>query len=230
MFKTITIAAFLFVIMSSFMHPSPKNKAKGFVKIFDGKTTNGWHTYNKQAAGSAWNVEDGALHLDPTAKEGKGNLMSDEAYENYHLKYQWKIAANGNSGLLFNVAEDPKYAEPYFTGPEMQVLDNNGHPDGKIIKHRAGDLYDLISCSKETVKPVGEWNKAEIILNNGDLTFILNGETVVHTTMFSDDWKAMVAKSKFKQWPDFGTYKTGKICLQDHGNEVWYRNIKIKKL
>ena len=91
-------------------------------------------------------------------------------------------------------------------------------------------MYDLISCSKETVKPVGEWNKAEIILNNGDLTFILNGEKVVHTTMFGADWKTMVAKSKFKEWADFGTYKKGKLCLQDHGNEVWFRDIKIKKL
>jgi hypothetical protein len=108
----------------------------------------------------------------------------------------------------------------------MQVLDNDGHADGKIMKHRAGDLYDLISCSKETVKAVGEWNKAEIILNNGDLTFMLNGEKVVHTTMFGDEWKAMVAKSKFKQWADFGTAQKGKICLQDHGDDV-FSNIEI---
>ncbi len=207
-----------------------KNTAKGFVKIFDGKTTKGWHTYNKTEAGGAWKVEAGALHLDATTKEGRGNLVTDNDYENYHLKYEWKISKNGNSGLLFNVIENTKYSEPYFTGPEMQVLDNDGHPDGKIIKHRAGDLYDLIACSKETVKPVGEWNKAEIILNNGDLTFILNGEKVVHTTMFDDNWKAMVAKSKFKQWADFGTAKKGKLCLQDHGDEVWYRNIEIKQL
>ncbi len=229
MFKLLTIAAGVLFVATSFT-PSPKNNAKGFVKIFDGKSTKGWHTYNKKEAGSAWKVEAGALHLDATAKEGRGNLVTDESYENYHLKYEWKISPNGNSGLLFNVVEDAKYNEPYFTGPEMQVLDNDGHPDGKIIKHRAGDLYDLISCSKETVKPVGEWNKAELILNNGDLTFILNGEKVVHTTMFGDDWKAMVAKSKFKQWADFGTAKKGKLCLQDHGNEVWYKNIEVKKL
>ncbi|MBC7652217.1 MAG: DUF1080 domain-containing protein [Deinococcales bacterium] len=230
MFKTIIIAAFLLVIITGFTLHTPKNKAKGFVKIFDGKTTKGWHNYNKNSAGAGWKVDNGSLHLDPTVKEGRGNLITDAAYENYHLRYQWKISAKGNSGLLFNVAEDAKYSEPYFTGPEMQVLDNDGHADGKIIKHRAGDLYDLISCTKETVKPVGEWNKAEIILNNGDLTFILNGEKVVHTTMFGDDWKAMVAKSKFKQWADFGTYKKGKLCLQDHGDEVWYRNIEVKQL
>ncbi len=230
MFKTISIAAFLLIIITGFTFHTPKNKARGFKKIFDGKTTKGWHNYNKTTAGAAWKVDKGCLYLDPSVKEGRGNLITDAEYENYHLRYQWKISAKGNSGLLFNVAEDPKYSEPYFTGPEMQVLDNDGHADGKIIKHRAGDLYDLISCTKETVKPVGEWNKAELILNNGDLTFILNGEEVVHTTMFGDDWKAMVAKSKFKGWADFGTFKKGKLCLQDHGDEVWYRKIEVKQL
>ena len=229
MYNKLTIAGCALIVIFGFTTIS-KTTTKGFVKIFDGKTTKGWHTYNKIGAGSAWEVSGGAIHLNATAKEGRGNLVTNNAYENYHLRYEWKISANGNSGLLFNVIEDAKYSEPYFTGPEMQVLDNDGHPDGKIIKHRAGDLYDLIACSKETVKPVGEWNKAEIILNNGDLTFVLNGEKVVHTTMFGDDWKAMVAKSKFKQWADFGTAKKGKLCLQDHGNEVWFRNIEIKQL
>jgi hypothetical protein len=230
MYSKLTIACCALFIIFGFTTLSKNTAKKGFVKIFDGKTTKGWHCYNKTTVGAAWKVEDGALHLDAATKEGRGNLVSDAAYENYHLKYEWKISLKGNSGLLFNVVEDAKYSEPYFTGPEMQVLDNDGHADGKIIKHRAGDLYDLISCSKETVKPVGEWNKAEIILNNGALTFILNGEKVVHTTMFGDEWKAMVAKSKFKQWADFGTAKKGKICLQDHGDDVWYRNIEIKQL
>jgi hypothetical protein len=112
----------------------------------------------------------------------------------------------------------------------MQVLDNAGHDDGKIIKHHAGDLYDLISCSQETVKPVGEWNQVEIISNNGKLDFILNGTNVVSTTMWDDNWKKLVAGSKFKDMPDFGTYKKGRIALQDHGNMVSYRNIMIKKL
>ena len=113
---------------------------------------------------------------------------------------------------------------------EMQVLDNNGHPDAKIPKHRAGDLYDLISCSKETVKPAGEWNLAEIKAEKGKLEFFLNGENVVTTTLWDENWKKLVAGSKFKAWPGFGTYTKGKIGLQDHGNTVWYRNVMIKKL
>ncbi len=112
----------------------------------------------------------------------------------------------------------------------MQVIDSEGHEDAKIIKHRTGDLYDLISVSKETVKLVGQWNTAEIIANNGNLRFNLNGEQVVNTTMWDDAWRTMLANSKFKDMQGFGTYKKGKIALQDHGDDVWYRNIKIRKL
>jgi hypothetical protein len=207
----------------------------GWQLLFDGKTTNGWHTYGKQTAGNAWKVENGTLYLDADAKKNAqaegGDMVTNEEYENFHLKVDWKISPKGNSGIIFLVNEDSmKYKNTYNTGPEMQVLDNNGHPDAKIIKHRAGDLYDLVSVSKETVKPVGEWNTAEIISNNGNLRFNLNGEQVVNTTMWDDAWRTMLANSKFKDMEGFGTYKKGKISLQDHGDNVWYRNIKIRKL
>ncbi len=208
---------------------------KNWVNLFDGKTTKGWHSYGKATAGEAWKTENGTLYLDTTKKDGwqttGGDLCTDEAYENFHLSLEWKIASNGNSGIIFLINEDtPKYQYSWHTGLEMQVLDNNGHSDGKIIKHRAGDLYDLIKCSKETVKPVGEWNVAEIVCNNGKLNLFLNGTNVVTTILWDDNWANLKANSKFKSMPGFSNYKKGKIALQDHGNMVWYRNIKIKQL
>lgn len=211
-------------------------KKDGWQLLFDGASTKGWHSYGETTAGKAWKVDSGAIHLDASVKAdgkvvGGGDLTTDSAYDNFHLKLEWKIDTNSNSGLIFYVNEDTaKYKKSYETGPEMQVLDNKGHPDAKIIRHRAGDLYDLISCTKETVKPALQWNAAEIKSLNGKLELWLNGENVVSTTLWDDNWRAMLANSKFKQWADFGTFKKGKICLQDHGDNVWYRNIKIRKL
>lgn len=213
-----------------------QQKTEGWQLLFDGQSTKGWHKYGGAPVGSAWKVADGTLYLDSTIKENwqikdGGDIVSDEEFDNFHLKVEWKIAKDGNSGIIFYIHEDTaKYKWPWETGPEMQVLDNAGHPDSKITKHRAGDLYDLISSSQETVKPAGEWNLAEIKCLNGKLDFFLNGTNVVSTTMWDDAWKKMVAGSKFVKMPDFGTYKKGKIGLQDHGNTVWFRNVMIKKL
>lgn len=195
-----------------------------------------WHNYNKPGKiGPAWSLNNGVLHLDASNKEnwqvnGGGDIVYKETFTDFHLKVEWKIAPNGNSGIMFNVHEDPSIPYPWQTGPEMQVLDNAGHPDAKINKHRAGDLYDLISCSKETVKPAGEWNLAEIVSNKGKLTFFLNGEKVVSTTQWDEGWKNLIAGSKFRDMPGFGTYKGGKIALQDHGDNVWFRNVMIRRL
>lgn len=205
--------------------------------VFDGKTLTGWHTYGKTEPGSAWSVDDsGAIHLKPADSkgyqtQGGGDLVTNDEYENFDLQLDWKIVKNGNSGIIFYINEDTtKYKESWNTGLEMQVLDNNGHPDAKIIKHRAGDLYDLITSKPETVKPAGEWNHVEIKADNGKLDFYLNGQNTLSTTLWDDNWKKLVAGSKFKTMPDFGTFKKGHIALQDHGNEVWYKNIVIKKL
>lgn len=215
--------------------PIKKKQEKGFKPLFDGRTTNGWHTYNKTGIGSAWKVEEGTLHFDPSNKEngrvvGGGDIVTDEEFENFHLKLEWKVAPGANSGVMFYVKEDPSLPYSFHSGPEMQVLDNAAHPDAKIFKHRAGDLYDLVPCSTETVKPAGEWNLAEIIANKGTLELKLNGTTVVKTTYGDEAWKKLVAGSKFKSIPAFGTFTKGRICLQDHGDKVWYRNIVIKTL
>jgi hypothetical protein len=212
-----------------------QKQEKGWIQLFDGKTLNGWHNYGNKPAAAVWTVQDGVITYDKSKRE-KGlkisnDLVTDKEYENFHFKYDWKIAANGNSGLIFWVQEDSsKHKQTYHTGPEMQVLDNDGHSDGKINKHRAGNLYDLVAGKEGAVKPVGEWNTAEIIANKGKLEFILNGVSVLTTTYGDDNWKQMIAGSKFKEWPEFGTVFKGHFALQDHGNDVWFRNIMIKKL
>lgn len=206
---------------------------KVFKPLFDGKTTKGWHVYGKKSAGKAWKAESGILHFDSkAANNGQGgDLVTDGEFRDFHLKLDWRIAKDGNSGIIFYVSENPlKYQNTYSTGLEMQILDNTGHPDGKILKHRAGDLYDLIQSRSEPVKQAGEWNTAEIISRKRKLTLILNGVIVVETVLWDDSFKNIVAGSKFADWPDFATFNKGKIALQDHGNDVWFRNIMIKEL
>lgn len=211
---------------------------KEWTSLFDGKTTNGWHTYGKDAVGEAWKVVDGTLMLDPSNKQGwqikgGGDIVSNESYGDFHLQLEWKISSKGNSGVIFFVQDEPKkYNYIWYTGPEMQVLDNDGHADGKIIKHRAGNLYDLVAGVEGAVKPVGEWNLVDIINEKGTLTLKLNGVTTVTTTLGDDAWKNLIKNSKFSKGesPDFGKIFTGHIGLQDHGDQVWYRNIRIQRL
>ena len=203
-------------------------KSEGWQLLFDGQSKNGWHSYNKKGNLDDWKVENGTLVLNSTKKDD--DIVTDEEFENYHLKVDWNISEGGNSGIIFSLKESPQYDRSYKTGPEQQVLDNERHSDAKIPKHRAGDLYDLIACSTEVVKPAGQWNTAEIIKNKDSLTFKLNGTTTVQTKMYDDNWKKMIAASKFKEWKTFGTFRKGAIALQDHGDKVMYRNIKLRKL
>jgi Domain of Unknown Function (DUF1080) len=213
---------------------SKAEKKEGWQLLFDGTSKKGWHIFQGKSDGSAWTVSEGMLMLDPKSKKdwqtiGGGDIITDAAYENYHLSLEWKISPKGNSGIIFGIQDLPKYEHSWHTGMEMQILDNDGHGDGKIVKHRAGNLYDLIAASSEPVKPVGDWNKAEIKVINGKLDLYLNGVNIVSTQLWDENWKALVAGSKFKSMPDFASFKSGHIGLQDHGDPVWFRNIKIKK-
>ncbi len=212
-------------------------KAAGWELLFNGKDLSSWRNFKKQTVGSGWIINDGAMHLNSqqnpdgtwSAKDG-GDLITKNEYENFELKLEWKIGPCGNSGIMFNVVEDDKYDHVWLTGPEMQVLDNTCHPDTKYPTHRAGDLYDMIECKYVVVKPAGEWNQIRLISNNGKMEHWLNGHKVVEYEMHTQEWKEMVAKSKFRDMEDFGLAKKGHISLQDHSDKVWYKNIKIRKL
>ena len=223
---------------------------EGWKLLFDGKTTNGWHTYLKPGTiGKKWYAKDGALvfegrqrfeffvagrkvEIGPMDKvaDGGEDIVSDEAFENFELNLEWKISKGGNNGLFYMVKELDQYNEVWKTSPEMQVMDNMGHKDGLIYKHRAGDLYDLIAADPIRVKPFGTWNKVRIIKNNGKVEHWLNGTKVVSYDINSPEWTDMISRSKFADLPDFATPGPGKIAFQDHDNEVHYKNIKIKVL
>ena len=211
-----------------------KEKKEGWKLLFDGQTTKGWHTYLRDTVGSKWQVKDGALVFDPTQPDnGGGDIVTNEVYENYELQLQWKISKGGNSGIIFDVQEDPQFNATYLTGPEMQVLDNIDAEDNKKPNHLAGCLYDMSGdASVSKPNPVGEWNQVRLIQNNGHLTFWLNGIKTFDGQIGSPEWNAMVANSKFKNkafW-NFAKVAKGKIALQQHPGSSGWRNIKIRQL
>jgi len=213
---------------------SAKEKAAGWNLIFDGASTDGWHAYGSRTIGTAWKVANGAIWLD-NKNDGQpksgGDIITDKEYSNFEVQIDWRISKAGNSGICIFILENKdKYKYMWGTGPEIQIVDNAGHPDGKIFKHQAGDLYDLIPAKSHAENPPLEWNHYLIRCVNGKLDVYLNEVLVVSTTMWNDSWKALIANSKFKGSSDFGTYKKGHIGLQDHGDDVWFRNIKIREL
>jgi len=212
-------------------------KADGWKLLFDGETTNGWRNFKQQDIGSSWKVIDGTLTLDSKKRDdgswqaaNGGDIITEGTYKDYDLRLEWKIAPCGNSGVIFNAVEADQYDYVWNTGPEMQILDNTCHPDARFDTHRAGCLYDLLAPEYETVKPAGQWNKMRIHSKEGKVKFWLNGRQVISFEMFTPEWNKMIQNSKFKDMPDFGQAKEGHISLQDHGDPVWFRNIKIKEL
>lgn len=209
-------------------------KADGWRLLFDGKTTNGWRRYNGEGMGSSWVVEDGTLALNGAKEDGKfadgGYIITEQEYENYELQLEWKISEGGNSGVIYHVNEDKKYKNPWETGPELQVLDNERHRDAQIVTHRSGDLYDLMASTVVTTKLAGEWNHIRLIVRENHIEHWQNGHKVVSYEIGSPEWQALVADSKWKDHPDYGSTRKGHIALQDHGDPVWFRNIKIKRL
>ncbi|MGB5819093.1 MAG: DUF1080 domain-containing protein [Saonia sp.] len=204
--------------------------------LFDGSSFKGWHGYLLDSVPSVWKLEDGAMVFYPPIERKPGesfNIVTDNEYTNFILSLEWKISDAGNSGIFWGVNEDPAYTQPYQTGPEIQVLDNLKHPDAKNgTSHQAGALYDMVAPSKDMVKPVGEWNSCIIMVNHvtNEGKVSLNGVEIVTFPVNGEQWNAMIDGSKFSDWNGFGKFTTGKIGLQDHGDIVAYRNIKIKEL
>ena len=200
-------------------------KAAGWKLLFDGKDASvSWRGYKKDKLPEGWKAEDGAL-----VRKGSGDIITKDQYESFELTLDWKISEGGNSGLMFKVQETDK--PPYSTGPEVQIQDNVKGKDPQ----KAGWMYQLYPASVDTTKPAGEWNTMVLKCQKTPAgTFKceqwMNGTKYVEYEIGSDDWKAKLAKSKFATWEGFGTSARGHLCLQDHGNEVAFRNIKIREL
>lgn len=203
---------------------SPMERQEGWKLLFDGTSTAGWRGYRARTAPSGWQVRDGAL----TRVASAGDLITDGTYDDFELQLAWKVAPGGNSGIMYRVTEDADHT--YETGPEMQVLDDARHPDGRSRLTAAGAVYGLYPAPEGVVKPAGEWNQARIVARGPHVEHWLNGVRVAQYELGSPDWERRVQAGKFARWPGYGRAKRGHIALQDHGDWVAYRDIKIREL
>ena len=195
-----------------------EEEAAGWRLLFDGKSTDGWRNYKKDEVGPGWKVEDGAL---VRAAGGAGDIITKGQYAAFELSLEYKISEGGNSGIMFHVTEEG--GAPWHTGPEIQVQDNKDGHDPQL----SGWLYQLYKPEIDATKPVGEWNHVRVVITPSMCGVWMNGKHYYDFVKGSKDWDERVAKSKFARMEGFGKATNGHICLQDHGNPVSYRNIKI---
>jgi len=201
-------------------------KKDGWRLLFDGKSLDGWRTYRAGGTiGKGWVAEDGILKK--LAKTPGGDMMTAAPVEgDFELSWEWRIAKNGNNGLKYFITDTRKAT----IGHEYQLLDDDGHPDGKVGPHRqTASLYDVLPPKEgKPIKPIGEWNASRVVVKGSRVEHWLNGAKVLDYELGSDALKAAVAKSKFKGVGDFGTKVAGHILLTDHGDECWFRNVKLR--
>lgn len=203
---------------------TPAEKSGGWQLLFDGATLSGWRGFRSAEPPAGWRAVDGAL-----ARVGQGgDLMTVGQFSDFELHLEWKVAEGGNSGIMFHVTGDG--AQSHETGPEFQVLDNASHADGKAAITSAGSNYALHPPARDVTKPVGEWNEARLIVKGAHVEHWMNDVKLLEYELWSTDWEARVTASKFAKMPRYGRAKSGHLVLQDHGDAVSYRNIKIKAL
>ena len=203
-------------------------KAEGWELLFDGEDFSHWRGFKKDDVPAGWTVDENAIHF--TGEQQAGDLITQDAYDSFELALDWKIAEGGNSGIMFHVTEEND--RTHQSGPEMQVLDDAAHPDAQNGPDRlAGANYALHPPSNPSAtKPAGEWNTIRLVVDGQRVEHWMNGEKVVEYELGSEEWKERVAASKFVEMPNYGIAGSGHIALQDHGDPVWYRNVKIKRL
>lgn len=213
---------------------SEQEKKEGWMLLFDGHSLKGWHPYNHQGSTAIWKVQDGELRRDSATKTiESADLVTDDVFTNYDLRFEWKIAKAGNSGVFINVQEDTAYIRTWNTGPEYQLLDNSNVQDHNYgdPKRQSGALYGLVPIKNNAnAKPYTEWNKARILQENGKITFWLNDVISVEEDLKSERWRQLVDSSSLGKLPAFGKATSGRIALQDWAKGVSFRNMKIRVL
>jgi hypothetical protein len=214
-----------------------EEKTAGWELLFDGQTLDGWKRYGADSIGPLWSVQDGILvcsgeGLGEGTKDVGGSLMTIRQFGNFELVVDWKITPGGNSGILYHVNEKPEFTSDYATGPEYQLIDDDGWKGDPLKEaQKSGSNYDMFAApATKKLNPVGEWNTARIVYNKGHVEHYLNGEKTVEFDEDSADYQERYKKSKWVEFPGWNTFKTGSISLQDHGANVYFRNIKIKQL
>jgi len=209
---------------------SKEQKEQGYKILFDGKTMNGWRTYQNKSAES-WSVDSGTLHCKgSSANYGAitADLVTKDQYKNFDLTVDWKISSKGNSGILYMVTEDSAYS--YLSGPEYQIIDDKNFPEKLQDWQLTAANYAMDPAPTAVPNPVGEWNHTRIVVNNGHVEHWLNGKKVVEYELYSDDWKKKKMAGKWKDVSSYGQSRKGHISFQNHGSEAWFKNIKIKEL
>ena len=210
---------------------SDTEQQNGWQLLFDGRSLDGWRGFKRDSVPAGWAVERGAMHFtgQPSTQEGEPplTLITDSMYADFELRLEWKIASEGNSGVMYRVSEQEDL--PYETGPEYQVLDNATlSPDDTI--HTSGALYGLYAPAQDVTRPIGEYNEARIVVRGPQVEHWMNGTKLLEAEIGSDTWTNRVESTKFSNWPNFGQMDEGHIALQDHGHPVWYRDVKIRPL
>lgn len=199
-------------------------QAGEWVSLFDGQTIAHWRGFKMTTVPDGWAVVDGTI-----TRVGRGvDLVSREQYKNFEFEFEFKVPPGGNSGIMFRVTED--LAQTYHSGPEFQILDDAVHADGKNPLTSAGSNYGIHARTKPMSKPVGEWNQGRLIVNGNHVQHWLNGEKVVDYMLGSPEWAALVKASKFNEWPRYGREPQGHLVIQDHGNRVQFRNLRVRRL
>lgn len=199
----------------------------GWRTLFDGTNTDSFRGYRQaEFPAAGWVIEGDALRH--VAGAGGGDIVTRDQFGDFELAFEWRVAPKANSGVMYRCTED--HGASWETGPEMQILDNRGHGDGVKPETSAGACYALYAPASDVTRPAGEWNTARIIARADNVEHWINGERVVAYTLRSEDWNRRLAASKFSTMPDFGTRAAGHIAFQDHGDDVWFRNIRVRTL